>query len=233
MEDFIEKFNLFDIVAMLIPGLTFIFFTKLTLNCTDTDLYSKFEEFTILALLIFGYILGFVFQEIGAMLDKIILHKFYYGGDLKEIFLMEAKKKKVFDNDVYYYMGQLVKEDIIKASNLRDENVWKNEGATNRYVYNYLLDYLEIKGLKAKSDKMQVLTELGRSLMAVSAICVVLSLKNISIVFSCENLQISISVISAVVFMILTWIFFRLKTRYEKYRIRTMIRTYFIFNNLK
>ena len=81
------------------------------------------------------------------MLDKIILHKFYYGGDLKEIFLMEAKKKKVFDNDVYYYMGQLVKEDIIKASNLRDENVWKNEGATNRYVYNLSLIHISFSSV--------------------------------------------------------------------------------------
>ena len=93
MERLIEKFNIFDIVAMLIPGLTFIFCVKLNLiYYLNIDLYNIFGVYTLVVLLIFGYDLGFIFQEIGSKIDKHILQRIYYGEALNEIFLVESKK---------------------------------------------------------------------------------------------------------------------------------------------
>ena len=127
----------------------------------------------------------------------------------------------------------MVKKDIINASKVNKKYTWKDEKEVNKFVYNYLLDYLEIKGVKAKADKMQVLTELSRSLMLVSFICFLLCLMNIIIGIIYARFSILMPVINGVIFLVLTWILFLLKTRYEKYRIKTLIITYFIIKKLK
>lgn len=236
MEKLMENLNLFDIIAMLIPGVAFILSTRIALYSVNSQIIDVLDDYTFIAILIFGYIFGFAFQEVGYLVDKKFLHNKCYGGKLKEIFLLDSAKEKIFDNEIYYQMGQAVKKDIIGKSKtntiLKCDKTWSNEKQLNRFIYNFLLDYLEIHGLKDKSDKMQVLTELSRSLMIISTICAFDSILNI--VISCLKTQPYVvqSIINCGVFSILAVIFCRLKVRYEKYRIRTMIRIYFI-NNLK
>lgn len=232
MEKLMDNLNLFDIIAMLIPGVAFMFCVRIVLFNTSFHIFNVVKEYEIVAILVFGYAFGFAFQEIGYWADKLALHKLYYKGEIKEIFLSEQVKEKIFDNEIYYLMGQAVKDDIISKSRSNDmiecNKIWDDEQQVNRYIYNYLLDYLEIYGLKDKSDKMQVLAELSRSLMIVSFICGVISV--ISVLF--QNVSFWIIFINSIVFFALLFIFLLLKTRYEKYRIRTIIRTYFI-NNLR
>lgn len=234
MEKILENFNLFDIIAMLIPGVAFIFCLKISLYSFDFQLQNTSITYSIIILLVFGYILGFAFQEIGYWVDRLLAHKFYYRGCLKDVFLSCNIKNKVFDNEVYYLMGQAVKSDIINTTKsnviLNKNKIWNNENEINRYVYNYILDFLDINNLKNKSDKMQVLTELSRSLMLVSVMCIFTSAINGIYAYLHNKLCIVLSIVSCVVFVVFTLVFWLLKIRYEKYRVRTMIRTYFIYN---
>lgn len=234
MEKLLDNLNLFDIIAMLIPGIMFMFCIRIVLSNINFHTVGIFDNYRLIAVLVFGYVFGFAFQEIGYQADNILLHKICYKGKLKEMFLSECIKERIFDNEIYYLMGQAVKKDIIDKSKsntiLKCNKTCSNEKQLNRYIYNFILDYLEIHSLKDKSDKMQILAELSRSLMIISFICVVCSILNMVKYFL--SVQFFTAVASFSIFLILTVVFWLLKSRYEKYRIRTMIRIYFI-NNLK
>jgi hypothetical protein len=171
-----------------------------------------------------------VFQQLGYWLDKGI-HKLFYGGDLRDIFLSECARNKVFDNEISYSIGQVVKNDIIEKlknnDNLKNLKIWNDKNLTNHYIYDYLLDYLEDKGTTNKSDKMQVLTELARSLAVVSIIMFVISIVYFHICLY-NRTHIGWSTACCYTFIILTFVFICLKSRYERYRIKTMIGLYFI-----
>ena len=105
MEKFLEKFNIFDIFTMLVPGIIISCLLGVSLSFEYYNSWEKWGNEKYFIFFVFSYICGILFQEIGTMLDKVFLDFILYGGNPREIYLENNIKNrfhKVFDNEIVY-----------------------------------------------------------------------------------------------------------------------------------
>lgn len=87
MEKFLEKFNIFDIFTMLVPGIIISCLLGVSLSFEYYNSWEKWGNEKYFIFFVFSYICGILFQEIGTMLDKAFLDFILYGGNPREIYL--------------------------------------------------------------------------------------------------------------------------------------------------
>lgn len=102
MENLFEKFNMFDMFTMLIPGVIIS-----TLSCTSLsfEFYNQWVDWGNEKYIIFfviSYLLGIIFQQMGNIIDEKFLYKIIYGGKPREIFLLKDKYKRILNNEWAY-----------------------------------------------------------------------------------------------------------------------------------
>lgn len=82
MEKFVEKFNVFDIFTILLPGVIISCLFSISLSFKYYDIWKNCGNEKYVLFFVFSYVLGVMFQEIGTILDKKYLGKYLYGGEL-------------------------------------------------------------------------------------------------------------------------------------------------------
>lgn len=224
MEKFVEKFNMFDIFTMLIPGLINLSLFGISLSFEYYDIWKNYGNEKYVLFFVAAYFYGIIFQEIGTLFDKLFLNKILFGGDPKEIYLLDNinnKFHKVF-NDRMTYNDALKISDSLK--NYINTKTITDPKKYNLLIFTYCLTICELKGISWKADKMVVISEMSRSLFWGCFINVIL---NIIMIVTCSQesiflyLEIPFLLISAAIFLIR-------KKRYIRYRMEILLKAYSI-----
>lgn len=215
MSDFMEKFNIFDIFTMLIPGVVFWCSIGVVLSLNECEWWKRLGNQRYVYFLVASYVIGIVLQEIGTIFDKLFLHKLLYGGQQRKTFLTKENWKKSFSNECMYKIGKEIKKSVIKQMGHR--NVAEEE--INLFVFSYCVNYLEKRNLNSKVDKMLILSEMSRSFMYICLI--IFGVLEYKIFFGEGYWGYRIAKVVTLIFFC---IFLLRKYRYEKYRLEIMIR---------
>ncbi len=224
MEKFVEKFNIFDIFTMLLPGIVISCLFSISLSFKYYDTWKNYGNEKYVLFFAFSYVLGVMFQEIGTILDEKYLWKHLCGGELRHIFLSEDCYKNIFDTELAYKNALDIKVYLKKYI---DSEIYENasEKEKNALIFEYCLNICEMKGITYKADKMLIISEMSRSIFLGCIFTIVINMYLIFVCSYCSTFlyyEIPLLVISAIIF------FYR-KIRYEKYRIRILIRIFLIY----
>ena len=224
MEKFLEKFNIFDIFTMLLPGIVISSLFGISLSFKYYEIWENWENEKYILFFIISYVCGLIFQEIGTVFDKIFMFKILYGGEPRKIFLLESRHTKIFDDELSYKNALRIKQYLNDYINIEtSENV--NEEKLNSLMFAYCLNICEMNGLASKADKMIVISEMSMSLFWGCIATIILNVIMI-FAFSCHSLflygEIPFLIMIAIVFL-------SRKRRYEQYRIRILLRMFLIY----
>ncbi len=223
MDKFAEKFNTFDIFTMLIPGICISSLFCISLSFNYYSLWIKMGNEKYLIFIIFSYFCGIIYQELGTMFDKKFLYKILYKGNPREIFLLENGHDTILNEELFFRSALKIKEYIITNLHIQiNSNMTENEEKDlNSLIFGYCLNLSEINNLTGKSEKMIMLSEMSRSLFWG---CISTIILNIFMIIICPSFCIFYCVEIFFLF-IASYIFIQRKKRYEKYRIRILLRT--------
>lgn len=228
MEKFIEKFNIFDLFTMLLPGITISCLFGVSLYSQYADCWNSLGGEKYFLFFIFSYICGLLFQELGRICDEKFVYRILYRGDPRKIFLIKDKYKKVFSSEISYANAKKVGEYLTNFIGLEiPESTTEEE--KNSIICSFCLNICEIKGLSGKPDKMITISEMSRSLalgcIATIILNIALFLKDsgnlLDLTDSSKFLLIEIPFL-----FLISLIFFYRKKRYEKYRLQILLRIF-------
>lgn len=229
MDKFAEKFNIFDVFTTLIPGIGISSLFCISLLFKYYNLWIKMGNEKYLILIVFSYFCGIIYHELGIMCDKKFLYKILYKGNPKEIFLLKNGHETILNEKLFFDSALDIKKYIINKfhiqinSNMTDEE----EKDLNSLIFGYCLNMSESKNLTGKSEKMIVLSEMSRSLFWG---CISTIILNFYMIFNC-SLYYKFYCIEIFLLIIASYIFLQRKKRYERYRIRILLRTLLLHIN--
>lgn len=228
MNNVLDKLGIHDLFGMIVPGIivTVEFLYLLPSFCESiikeyiSGVVGYFFFFFV------AYLVGLVLHEIGTMMDE---KKGLYRND----FLNGCGDKYVFNNQLDFQIANALKDNILRTCNLEnmiDSNDNNKVCTETRFIYNYCISYSEMHEINSKTDKMQSISEMSRSLFWGNVICAIAYLFGTLLLYDpqAEVLCYTEEIIKTIVLIGLC-ILFRLRSiRYRKYRIKSLIRTCFI-----
>ncbi len=154
----VEKFNIFDIFSMLIPGCITLSAIYISLYPLNLSVLKNMNAIGYIMAIILSYTLGLILHELGRIFDDIILHKMLYGGDLRNTYTSEKNKDKIFKNGFLESYFKKIKEYLMETTNLTSDDL------DDRTVFHLCSNALEINGIKKTADKFIAISEMSRSL---------------------------------------------------------------------
>ena len=166
MDSFMEKFNIFDLFTMLIPGIIISTLFSTSLSFQYYNLWKTFGNEKYAWFFIISYLCGVIYQEIGSIADKMFLNKILYGGKPKETFLSEDKYEKILKHELLYREAIQVKKyflNILNINNIERMSIGQ-KNQLNSEIFSHCLNMAESNNLTFKADKMLVISEMSRSL---------------------------------------------------------------------
>ena len=169
---------------------------------------------------------GVIFHELGTIADIKFLYNILYGGKPREIFLLNDKYKKIFNDELSYKDALRIKDyfiDYLYINNIEESNT-EQQKELNSLIFAYCLNMSETNNLTRKSDKMIAISEMSRSIFWG---CLSTVLLNLYMIFR-YSFHYKFYFAEIVVLLILSLIFLFRKTRYEKYRLRILLRIFLI-----
>ncbi len=223
MDSFVEKFNIFDLFTTLIPGIIISTLFGISLSFKYYNLWVSLNNEKYIIFFIFSYLCGVIFQELGTMADNTFLYKILYGGKPREIFLLGYRKKAFFNDELSYKDALKVKNYFVNFLSINNYHATEKT-ELNSFIFSYCLNMSEMKKITNKSDKMIVISEMSRSLFWG---CIFTIILNIYMIIRYSFFYEFYYVESSILF-ILSLIFLYRKIRYEKYRLRILLRTFLI-----
>lgn len=205
-----EKLGIYDLVVVLLSGISMLTFTFLILQ-TIYDIPIKIDSRVndTLSFLVISYFLGLVFQELGSILQKKITHK-------------NNKLLKSALNTLNVMHTSLTKTEILSVYSYVVEklNLIANEDNDN-IVYNYCKFYIIKYGDTDKIDKDQYLSAMSRSLSLYFTLLTFIAIYDVIFVPSLKKLiLIFISLLLAIL------LYYRC-IRFAKLRYIYIIRTFY------
>lgn len=227
MENLLEKFNIFDLFTMLIPGVIISTLLCISLSFKFYSQWINWENEKYIVFFVISYLLGIVFQQIGNILDKKHLYKYMYGGSPREIFLLKDKYMKILDNELAYKDALNIKKYLIDYFDIDTQNIRniEQQKQLNARIFSYCLNIVEINGLSFKADKMLVVSEMSRSL---SLGCIsIISINLLMVLYF--HFHYIFYFIESIILLFLSGIFLYRKIQYEKYRYRIILRMFLIY----
>lgn len=232
MDRFVEKFNIFDLFTMLIPGIIISALFGISLSPEYIDTWNTWGAEKYICFFIFSYLCGITYQELGTIADSLFLYKLLYGGNPKELFLEKDGYKKILKDKLLYRDAVLIEKYFKKVLNIDYEKVLdlENEGKRkaarkiNSEIFAHCLSLSEKENITYKSDKMSVISEMSRSLFWGFITTILL---NIFMIVR-HRICIQFYLIEIIFLFILSIIFLKRKVRYEKYRIHILLRTFLL-----
>ena len=229
MENLLEKFNVFDLFTMLIPGIIISTLLYISLSFKYYDQWKDYGKEKYIIFFVISYLFGIFFQQIGNIIDEMWLYKIIYGGNPKETFLLKDQYMKVLDNEFVYKDALNVKDYLLRYLNINNKNLKtiKQEKQFNARIFSYCLNIVEINGLSYKSDKMLVISEMSRSL---SLGCIAIFFLNVFMCLFC-HFHYKFYIVESILLLFLCIIFLYRKVQYEKYRYRIVLRMFLILVN--
>lgn len=234
MDSFVEKFNIFDLFTMLIPGIIICTLFGISLSFKYYNLWLNLGSEKYVIFFIFSYLCGVIFQEIGTIADDMFFNKILYGGKPKEIFLLKDKYEKVLDHEILYNDAIRIKKyilNILDINNKKNTDIYMKR-QLNSEIFSHCLSIAEKNNITYKADKMLVISEMGRSLFWGCISTIVL---NLYMIFK-YSLYKNFYYIEIIFLIIMGLIFLHRKIIYEKYRFHILIRTFILHikeNNIK
>lgn len=259
MDKFVEKFNIFDLFTMLIPGIVISTLFGISLSFKYYDTWSEWGNEKYVVFFILSYLFGVIFQELGTILDKFCLCNILYGGNPKEIFLLDDKYKKIFSDILSYNDALKIKNYIIKSFDIKTEST--NYEKSDRKQKRTLKKRRKIFSIKLKHKKLDKKTEndkiinsyifayclnisemnnlTGKSdkMFVISEMsrslfwgCVCTIILNLYMVLS-YSLYLEFYLVETLTLIFISYIFLQRKKRYEKFRIHILLRALIIYLN--
>lgn len=230
MNDFLKKFNIFDVFSMLIPGLII---TTMFVISVPREAMHEIKNFlpqgNYLLFFVLSYLVGLLFHEISRMSD-CLWHRIYYHGKIREILLDESKCKRLIKNAQTRLLICKHKEKTLNSAKNESCDIQKNTNGESAFIFSYMLNYVEMKGYSSKLDKMATIAEMSSSLLNGF---IVLLVSHIFLGFLYKTTtEISFYVFLIFEIFVIIIMFFR-KRRYEQFRISNLIRIFdFLQNNI-
>lgn len=226
MDSFVEKFNIFDLFTMLIPGIVISSLWSISFSFQYYDKWINCGNEKYVIFFVFSYMCGVIFHELGTIADIKFLYNILYGGKPREIFLLNDKYKKFFNDELSYKDALRIKDyfiDYLYINNIEESNT-EQQKELNSLIFAYCLNMSETNNLTRKSDKMIAISEMSRSIFWG---CLSTVLLNLYMIFR-YSFHYKFYFAEIVVLLILSLIFLFRKTRYEKYRLRILLRIFLI-----
>lgn len=227
MEYLFEKFNIFDLFTMLIPGVIISSLSCISLSFVFYEQWINLGNEKYIIFFVISYLIGITFQQIGDIIDNKCLYKIIYGGNPREIFLLKDKRTKVLNNELAYkdvlnikrYLVDLLKINIEKIKTIEQQK------QLNTRIFAYCLNIIEVKGISFKAEKMLVISEMSRTL---SLGCIFIILLNLFVVLY-FRIHYTFYFVESIILLFLSGIFLYRKIQYEKHRYRIIFRMFLIY----
>lgn len=150
MDRILEKFGIYDLIAVLVPGIGMYTLSILVLPMISFDINLQVDG--MLPFMVVSYFVGLVFQELGSLLlqqklthknSKLLKMAFKTSSD-SHVCLSETEK-----NDVYSYVAKELHKNADEIS--------------DSVVYNYCKFYILENENTSRIDKDQSLSAMSRS----------------------------------------------------------------------
>lgn len=158
MSKILDKLGIYDLMGVLLSGISITFFTMIVLWIGMSDLVKvnlRIRTNEMFPFLIISYFVGLIFQEISSLLHKKIL----YPGN--KLLIAALKTKKTSLKYITKYEKDEVYSYVKKVLNIRHI---KHEVEKDEIIYNYCKYYMMGKDKMANLDKDQSISAFGRSL---------------------------------------------------------------------
>ena len=209
MDKILDKLGVYDLVAVLLSGISISTFTMLIVDRVyrlSIKFDAEINEYVIF--FVISYFIGLVFQEMGSLIQKKILYK--DNGLLKKA-LQTSEKSST-------YMTVEEKNRIYKS-------VTKKIGSNNdNDVYNYCKFYVFNRCDTSRIDKDQSISAMSRSL---SLYFVILTI----ILFFTNYIQFDLTkFIIMIINFSLSFILYNRSVRFTIIRYISIFRTYYYYN---
>ena len=152
MSKILDKFGIYDLVGVLLSGISISTFSILILQVVyEIPIELNLQINETLTFLVLSYFVGLIFQELGSLMQRIIyrnnelLKKSLKTSSSSHIYLTEIEKR-----EVYSYVRKKLRINI----NENDDNI----------VYNYCKFYVLENCKTSRINKDQSLSAMSRSL---------------------------------------------------------------------
>lgn len=226
MEKFVDKFNIFDLFTMLIPGIINTTLFVVSLYPIYGKTWSSWGNEKIALFFILSYFCGVIFQEFGTIMDEKFFNKIIYGGNPREIYLIKNKYKKIYKEKLFFNNMLYIKKYFRRALSIAN-NMYANEEEFNSMVFDYCMNIAEKNKWTTKSEKMTVISEMSRSLFWG---CFLTILLNKWLITFCHCSDIYLWVEIPFLFFA-AMIFLNRQIRYEKYSMEELLRIIYLHIN--
>lgn len=117
MDSFVDKFNIFDLFTMLIPGIIISSLWGISFSFQYYDRWVNWGNEKYVIFFVFSYMCGVIFQELGTIADKKFLYNILYGGNPREIYLLKKGHEKIFNEEIFYKDALRIKDYFINNLN--------------------------------------------------------------------------------------------------------------------
>lgn len=205
----LDKLGIYDLIAVLLPGISILTFSVLVIQYVYEIEIKDLQINETLTFLVLSYFIGLIFQEFGSLLqnklifrkDKLIRH--VLNPSINSHFYLSETEK----NGVYRYVSEKL--------NLN------TAGGIDAIIYNYCKFYVLGSGNTTRIDKDQSLSAMSRSLSLYFLMLCIIAVS--SLFYQLSLSKILLSVISAIFAIVL----YLRCTRFAKMRCVNIIRTFY------
>ena len=224
MEKFVEKFNIFDLFTMLMPGIASLCALSGVMVFKYYEIWKRADSEKYIVFFVLTYVYGLFLQEIGNFFDKKFLYKILYGGEPRKIFLLEEFQEQIWESEAQYNNACSIRKYLKKYIDFKElKHVSKKD--VNYLMFAYCLNKCEMLNLTNKVDRMLALSEMARSLFWGCCFAICMDVYFIA-TFSSNNIFLWIEML---LFFSLSIVFVNRKKRFEQFYIRILIRYFIIY----
>lgn len=225
LEKFVDKFNIFDLFTMLIPGLINTSLFAISLYPLFECAWKKWGNEKIALFCVISYLCGVIFQEFGTLMDELFVNRLVFGGKPREVYLIDGKYKRIYKERLFFDNMQKIKIYFLDALKI-NESDYKNK-ELNSMIFDYCMNIAEKNNLTAKSEKMTVISEMSRSLFWGCVFTIQIN-KYVLVTSRCLNIFLLLEIPFLIIVAV---IFFIRKIRYERYSMEELLTTIYLHIN--
>lgn len=217
MESAFQKIGLYEIVGVLLTGMTSILIgmylgvPAIHTGSIDNDLLKA------LLFVVASYFVGIVLQEISAWIDGKL---FKFQDDYKSNFLNEKVWTNLLELQDFQEIAYTILLEHHKVTGFGKTNI---PAKAQLYVFFYCKDYLEVRGKDWKATTVESLSDMSRGLM-IAFPCLILYLI-IRPLLTSKGIDAK-TILQVIVLVWLTILSYRRAKKYALLRIRAIFRHY-------
>lgn len=205
----LDKLGIYDLIAVLLPGISILTFSVLV---TQYIYEIEIEDLQInetLSFLVLSYFIGLIFQELGSLLQNKLIFR-------KDKLIRRALNPSI---NSHFSLSKAEKNEVYKY--VRKKLNLNIDGDIDAIVYNYCKFYVLGSGNTTRIDKDQSLSAMSRSLSLYFLMLCIIAVS--SLFYQISVSKVLLSVISAI-FAIVLYLRY---ARFAKMRCVNIIRSFY------